>query len=125
MSSEHASAQSRPEGAASRESVMAVESRTITFTDPEILQAVTAYCIKNGRIGSGVKISSPLVTNDGEIRLSFDPVPIGDRITLHEGELLSAMILYCKDQGIPIARRSTKSIHVAKDTFSLRLETPR
>ena len=104
---------------------MAIESRVITFTDAEILRAVTAYCIKTGRIGSGVRVTSPLVTNDGEIKLSFDLAPDGARITFHEGELLSALILYCNEQGIPIARRSSKSIHVSKDAFSLRLETPR
>lgn len=104
---------------------MAIESRVINFTDAEILDAVTAYCIKTGRIRAGVKMASPLVTNDGEVRLSLDPAPAGPRITLHEGEVLSALLLYCSAHGIPIARRSTKSIQVGKDRFELHLETPR
>lgn len=104
---------------------MAIENRVINFTDAEVLDAVTAYCIKTGRIKSGVKLTSPLVTNDGEIRLSLDRAPAGPRIMLHEGEVLSALLLYCNAHGIPIARRSTKSIQVGKDKFALHLDMPR
>ncbi|HKX08131.1 MAG TPA: hypothetical protein VJN67_08050 [Stellaceae bacterium] len=104
---------------------MATESRTITFTDVEIVQAITSYCVKTGRITPPVRITAPLVTNEGEVKFSFDPVPAGARITLGENEVLSAIILFCNEHGIPIARRSTKSIQIARDTFSLHLTTPR
>ena len=104
---------------------MATESRTITFSDSEIMQAVTSYCVKTGRIAPHVRMTSPLVTNDSEIKFSFDPLPAGARVTLNENEVLSAIILFCNEHGIPIARRSTKSLQIARDTFSLHLTTPR
>jgi hypothetical protein len=104
---------------------MPTENRIVTFTDAEIMEAIASYCVKTGRIAAHVKVTSPVVTNDGELSLSFEPFPAGPRIALHESELLSAIILYCNGQGIPIARRSTKSLEVAKNSFSLHLSTPR
>ena len=57
---------------------MASESRVITFTDAEILQAVAAFCVTTGRLALNTKLMSPVVTNEGEIRLSFDLDPTGD-----------------------------------------------
>jgi len=103
---------------------MPAESRIVRFTDKEILEAVTAYCVKTARLAPGIRVTSPLVSNDGEIKLSFEPVPAGPIVTLHESELLSAIILYCNQRHIPISRRSVKSLSVTKNSFSLHMETP-
>ncbi|HVM80670.1 MAG TPA: hypothetical protein VMU06_16745 [Stellaceae bacterium] len=104
---------------------MPSESRVIKFTDRELLEAVAAYCVKSARLAPGAAITSPLVSNEGEIKLSFEPSPSGPVVTLRQNEILAAIILYCGQRRIPIPRRSIKSLRVANGGLSLHLETPR
>ncbi|HXP74848.1 MAG TPA: hypothetical protein VN823_11935 [Stellaceae bacterium] len=104
---------------------MATETRTITFTNAEIKQAIVRYCVKTGRMGSDRgAITGLMFSNEGGLSASFEPAPGIPRVTFQESEIAAAIILHCKDRGIPIARRSIKSLQVSKDAVSFTLTTP-
>ena len=59
-----------------------------------------------------------------EVKALFQSTSGAPTMTFNESELAAAVILHCKQQGIPIARRSIKSLQVTKDVVSLYLTTP-
>ena len=103
---------------------MPTETRIITFSNAEIRTAIADYCVKTGRLAPNVGVTALAFSNDGELNASFEPAPAGPRVTFQENEIAAAVILHCKQVGIPIARRSIKSLQVAKDVVSLHLTMP-
>jgi hypothetical protein len=103
---------------------MPTETRIITFSNAEIRTAIADYCVKTGRLAPNVGVTALTFSNDGELNASFEPAPAGPRVTFQENEIAAAVILHCKQVGIPIARRSIKSLQVAKDVVSLHLTMP-
>jgi hypothetical protein len=103
---------------------MPIETRTITFTNAEIKEAIGYYCVKTGRISTANGITGLTFSNDGELAASFQPTPSSPVVTFREAEIAAAVLLHCKNRGIPIARRSIKTLQVAKDSVMLTLTTP-
>ena len=103
---------------------MPTETRTITFTNAEIKEAIGFYCVKTGRISNHAGVSGLTFSNDGELSATFQPTPSSPLVTFKENEIAAAVLLHCKNRGIPIARRSIKTLQVAKDSVMLTLTTP-
>ncbi len=103
---------------------MPTEVRTITFTNAEIKEAIAQYCVKTGRIATNNGVIGLTFANDGELSATFQPTPQSPTVTFKENEIAAAVLLHCKNRGIPIARRSIKTLQVAKDTVMLTLTTP-
>jgi hypothetical protein len=103
---------------------MPTETRIITFTNAEIKEAIARYCVKTGRIANQKSVEKLSFSNDGELSASFQPMANSAMVTFKENEIAAAVLLHCKERGIPIARRSLKSLQVAKDTVSLTLTMP-
>jgi hypothetical protein len=103
---------------------MPTETRIITFTNAEITDAIVRYCVKTGRLAAKAGITAPVFSNQGGLSVSFEPVPAGPRLTFQENEIAAAVLLHCKERGIPIARRSIKSLQLAKDAVMLTLTMP-
>ena len=103
---------------------MPTETRTITFTNAEIKEAIAHYCVKTGRIATYGGVIGLTFANDGGLSASFKPTPHSAPVTFLENEIAAAVLLHCKERGIPIARRSIKSLQVGKDTVLLTLTMP-
>ncbi len=103
---------------------MPTETRTITFTNAEIKEAIAHYCVKTGRTASQAGVSGLTFANDGELSATFQPTPSSPMVTFKENEIAAAVLLHCKNRGIPVARRSIKTLQVVKDSVMLTLTTP-
>ena len=103
---------------------MPTEIRTITFANAEIKEALARYCVKTGRANNPSAMSELALSNDGELSATFRPARGTSAITFKESEIAAAVLLYCRERGIPIARRATKSLQLAKDTVLLQLTMP-
>ena len=103
---------------------MPTETRIITFTNAEIKQAIAQYCVKTGRLAASGGIAALTFSNDGGVSASFEPAPAGPKVTFQENEIAAAVLLHCKERGIPIARRAIKTLQVAKDAVMLTLTMP-
>jgi hypothetical protein len=103
---------------------MPTETRTITFTNAEIKEAIGHYCVKTGRVAAHTGVTGLTFSNEGELTASFQPTPASPMVTFKETEIAAAVLLHCKNRGIPIARRSFKSLQVGKDSVMLTLTTP-
>jgi hypothetical protein len=103
---------------------MPTEIRTITFTNAEIKEAIVRYCVKTGRVATPGAMGELTFSNEGELCASFQPNPESPALTFKENEIAAAVLLHCKERGIPIARRAIKSLRVAKDTMLLQLTMP-
>jgi hypothetical protein len=103
---------------------MPTEVRIITFTNAEIKEAIASYCVKTGRLSSNSGVAALTFSNDGGLSASFEPAPGGTKVVFQENEIAAAVLLHCKERGIPIARRDVKSLQVAKDVVSLHLTMP-
>ena len=103
---------------------MPTEIRTITFTNAEIKEAIAHYCVKTGRIAAYSGVIGLTFSNDGELAASFQPTSSAPAVTFKENEIAAAVLLHCKNRGIPIARRSIKTLQIAKDSVMLTLTMP-
>ena|SRR5579862_2153715 len=103
---------------------MPTEIRTITFTNAEIKEAIAHYCVKTGRIATYNGVIGLTFSNDGELAATFQPTTGSPPVTFMENEIAAAVLLHCKNRGIPIARRSIKTLQVAKDSVMLTLTMP-
>lgn len=103
---------------------MPTEIRTITFTNAEIREAIARYCLKTGRAINPSAVSELTFSNEGELSASFRQTPGSPALTFKESEIAAAVLLHCKEHGIPIARRAIKSLQVAKDAVLLQLTLP-
>jgi hypothetical protein len=103
---------------------MPTETRIITFSNAEIKEAIAHYCVKTGRITHHASVTGLTFSNDGGLNATFQPTPSSPAVTFKENEIAAAVLLHCKNRGIPIARRSIKSLQVAKDSVMLTLTMP-
>jgi hypothetical protein len=97
------------------------ESRVVTFSNVEVIEAIVAYCEKADRPLPPGGIKGLTFSNDKEVKVTAQPHGQAPPISLYEHEIAVALILFCNRKGIPVARRAIKSLHVEQDTVSLRL----
>jgi hypothetical protein len=97
------------------------ESRVVTFSNPEVIEAIVDYCERTDRTLPPGGIKGLSFSNDKEIKVAVQPVGQAPAFTFFEHELAVALILFCSKKGIPVARRALKSLQIAQDTVSLTL----
>ncbi len=101
---------------------MAIETRTIQFSQEELIQASYAYCIRQGLAAERGKLKSVVAGPEGrdEVRLMFDVVGRAPtQLTLTYSQMAAALILHCGVVGIPLPRYSRKRLTPAGEGMAL------
>jgi hypothetical protein len=100
---------------------MPTESRILTFSNPEAIDALQEYCGATKRELPKTGIKRLTFANETEIRVTaeFDGGP--QPLHFYENEVAVALIMLCTKRGIPVARRAVKSLQIAQDSISLHL----
>jgi len=97
------------------------ESRTITFTGPEVMEALVDYCRRMKRPVPTGTITPVILAGRKESRIAFEGGGKPARVTFYEAELAAALIAYCKKRRIPVSRGSDKRLQFTPDTVMLHL----
>ena len=97
------------------------ESRVVSFSTAEMIEAIVDYCEKVDRPVPPGGIKGLTFSNDKGIKVTVQPHAKAPPFGFHEHEIAVALILFCNKKGIPVARRPIKSLKVAQDTVSLHL----
>ena len=100
---------------------MATESRVVTFSNSEVVQALIEFCEQSKRPLPEGGVRQLVFSNDRQVKVTIEPEKGGSPISFYEHEVAAALILYCRKIGVPIARRAMKSLQVAQDTVALHL----
>ena len=100
---------------------MPTESRVISFSNAEAIDAFLVYCEKTGCELPQGGIKRLAFTNDSQVKVTAVFEGGSPPIHFSENEVAVALILFCNKKGIPVARRAIKSLQVAQDTISLHL----
>ena len=97
------------------------ESRVISFSNAEAVDALVEYCAATKRELPKGGINRLVFSNDTEIKVTAQFNEGAPSISFYQNEVAAALIFYCNTQGIPVARRALKSLQVAQDTVALHL----
>ena len=97
------------------------ESRALTFSNAEVIEAIVDYCARAKRALPAGGIKGLASSNDTEIKVTVQPHGQDASFSFYEHEIAVALILLCNKKGIPVARRAIKSLQVAEDLVSLNL----
>lgn len=98
------------------------ESRVISFSNGEAMDALVQYCTATKRELPSGGIKRLVFSNDSEIKVTAEFNAGVPSISFFQNEMAAALILYCNRVGIPVARRALKSLNVTQDSISLQLE---
>jgi hypothetical protein len=97
------------------------ESRVVSFSNAEVIEAIVDYCNMSKRDLPAGGIKGLSFSNVKEIKVTVQPDGQVPAFSLFENEIAVALILLCNKKGIPVARRALKSLQVAQDAVSLHL----
>ncbi len=100
---------------------MPTETRVVTFSNAEAIDALVDYCGKINRELPQTGIKRLTFSNDSEIKVTLEFDAGAPAIRFYENEIAVALILFCNKKGIPVARRAIKSLQVGQDTIALHL----
>ena len=103
---------------------MPIETRTIEFSGPEVIEALVDFCRANKRPVPSGKIQPLIVVGRRENKVAFEGNGRPSRVHFYEAELAAALLTYCKKKRIPVARGAAKSLRFTPDTVTLRLTMP-
>jgi len=98
-----------------------VETRTITFSGPEVMEALIDYCRKMKRPVPTGRITPVILAGRKENRIAFEGDGKPARVTFYEAELAAALIAFCKKRRIPVARGASKKLQFTPDSVTLHL----
>lgn len=105
------------------------EIRKIIFDKQDMLEAMLNYAIRNDYELPRARVDGFAISQDPEGRFSlkfkFDDPTITMNITLNQDEIGAAMILYCKNQRIPLPRNANKSLVRHEDSLALQIALKR
>jgi hypothetical protein len=101
-----------------------IETRTIEFSGPEVIEALVDFCRANKRPVPSGKIQPLIVVGRRENKVAFEGGGRPSRVHFYEAELAAALLTYCKKKRIPVARGAAKSLRFTPDTVTLRLTMP-
>jgi len=99
---------------------MATESRVVTFTNAEVIEALVEFCAQSNRPAPEGGVRQITFSNDRQVKLMLEPEK-GEALHFYEHEVAAALILFCRKTGIPIPRRAVKSLQIAPDAVALHL----
>jgi len=100
---------------------MATESRVVTFTNTEVIEALLEFCAQSNRPAPEGGVRQITFSNDRQVKLMLEPEKGDAPLSFYEHEVAAALILFCRKTGIPIPRRAAKSLQVAPDSVALHL----
>lgn len=100
---------------------MPAETRLITFTEAEVVEALLAFCEATSRPMPADGATCLIVRNGADTKFALASPKDGPKTSFYESEVAAALLAYCKKKHIPIARRSAKSLEVMQDAVALRL----
>ncbi len=100
---------------------MPSESRIISFSNAEAIDALAAYCATTKRELPKGGINRLVFSNDCEVKVTAEFSGGAPAISFFQSEIAAALILHCNKKGIPVARRAIKSLQVTQDAVSLHL----
>ena len=105
---------------------MSTETRRITFTNEELIQAVSKHRRDEKQPLAESRIRGVKVEDDQELRISILLADhIGDAmqaIEFRATEVAAALIKYCRLKRIPLPRRASKALGVDRGLVSLVLQ---
>ena len=98
---------------------MPTDSRMITFTEGELKDALFFFCQATGR-----KLSDPGMTrmrlgSEPNITVAVEGLGPGDATIFQETDIAAALILYCRNEKIPLPKNATKSLRIEKGSVAL------
>jgi hypothetical protein len=99
------------------------ESRVISFSNAETIDAIRDYCATTGRELPKGGIKRLSFTNDSEIKVTAEFDGGVPSLRFYENEVAVALILQCNKKSIPIPRRAIKTLQVTQDSVALLLTT--
>jgi hypothetical protein len=112
----------------SRGASMPLEYRLIQFREKEIEEIVDRWLRANGELGQYGRAGSPSITENTEKRV-FITVECWDisgrhktnfrQRTLDGEEISQAIVLFCKDHSIPLARQGRKAVRMLDGHVSM------
>ncbi|HLJ54887.1 MAG TPA: hypothetical protein VKT77_07575 [Chthonomonadaceae bacterium] len=97
------------------------ETRIISFSNAEAMTALTEYCASTKRELPKGGIKRLSFSNDEEIKVTAEFDGGAPAIRFYEHEVAVALIMLCNKKGIPVAKRSAKSLQVGHDSIALNL----
>jgi len=100
---------------------MPTESRILSFSKNEVLEALSDYCIGAGRRLPDGGSNRLMLTQDTKVRVALNSAEDKQEINFTEGEVAAALVMHCIKQRIPMPRRAIKSLEVVHETLSLHL----
>lgn len=105
---------------------MILESRSIIFSDEELLLALQPILEGRG-MASDLPVRAVLtkLSEEGEIAVTLEMTDGSQPIVIESNEVGPAVLNHCIDQGIPLPRGSYKELAIRGDHVALivRLET--
>ena len=101
---------------------MPAETGPITFTGPEVLEALAACCEATGRALPNGGTKGLTLLDGADSKIAIEPEGEAPKITFYESEAAAALLAYCRKKRIPIARRSTKPLECKQGAVTLRLD---
>ena len=112
---------------ASGENEMITETRQITFSPSELIDAVVAHIRSQKQSLPEGKINSIQLEETPDITIALLIQPSGSdkvqRVILRPEVVGAALIAHCKRRGIPVPRKGVKSLIVSGDSIGLVIST--
>lgn len=104
---------------------MVIETRALVFNQDELMQSAHAYCLRSGAEMPEGEMSAIDVGEEatGEIKLTFSGPDAGttEAMTISYAQMAAALLLKCREIGIPIPRHARKRLEPAGENMVLRI----
>jgi two-component system chemotaxis response regulator CheY len=98
---------------------MPTDSRIIAFTESELKDALFVYCQATGRKLSDPGMGHLRIRSDANIAVSVEGHTPGNATVFDANDIAAALILYCRNEKIPLPRNATKSLKIEKGSIAL------
>ena len=104
---------------------MCREERRIYFSNPELVDAISMFCKASGRIFPFDRSSDMSFKNASQIvvRISTEH-PEPRSLEFFETEIAAGLIMLCQQKGIPVARKSLKSLELSHGHIIFVMRSP-
>jgi hypothetical protein len=93
------------------------ELRTLSFSKNEVFHALQNYCTQTGTELRDESRKALTLEPSGKVAIEQS----GKNLHFTQAEVAAALIMFCAQNSIPVARRSTKSLEVIGESLALRL----
>lgn len=101
---------------------MPSESRILNFGKTEVFEALREYCAHTTHAIPEDALTGLVSFNDSQAQVVVNDGGSKSTHNFNESELGAALIMFCINKSIPIAKRSEKSLQFKTDSVSLHLE---